>query len=269
MVGRVKLANGALDVSRVSLGLSHLHHLRRHADRERLLNHARDLGITHFDTARLYGDGLSERALGRAMRRWRGGVTVTTKFGLLPVDWLGTLGWAAAPVWVMRSAAKRANLITWPKRSYDIATMQRSLERSLRLLQTDYVDIFSIHEPRPSDLDDGYLDLLASALDAERRAGRIRFTGIAGGHALSIARTRPGMFDIVQAPESASDDCSLVPEFTYGAISSPRVSARGDSPRMALKRALLRRPQGSVLVGTTSTSHLEEAAAVASELADR
>jgi aryl-alcohol dehydrogenase-like predicted oxidoreductase len=52
--------------------------------RLRLLEAAFDQGITHFDTAPLYGAGLAEEVLGRFCKGRRHNVTITTKFGLLP-----------------------------------------------------------------------------------------------------------------------------------------------------------------------------------------
>ncbi|MFN5695656.1 MAG: aldo/keto reductase [Cyanobacteriota bacterium] len=52
--------------------------------RLRLLEEALELGITHFDTAPLYGQGQAEEVLGRFARGQRDRITITTKFGLLP-----------------------------------------------------------------------------------------------------------------------------------------------------------------------------------------
>ena len=54
------------------------------AGRLRLLEVAFEHGITHFDTAPLYGMGLAEEVLGRFCRGKRDAITITTKFGLLP-----------------------------------------------------------------------------------------------------------------------------------------------------------------------------------------
>jgi D-threo-aldose 1-dehydrogenase len=52
--------------------------------RLRLLDEAFDLGITHFDTAPLYGFGMAESLLGRFARSRRVSISITTKYGLLP-----------------------------------------------------------------------------------------------------------------------------------------------------------------------------------------
>lgn len=45
---------------------------------------AYDLGVTHFDTAEMYGWGAGEELLGKALAPIRDGVTIATKFGLTP-----------------------------------------------------------------------------------------------------------------------------------------------------------------------------------------
>ncbi|CDX57666.1 putative aldo-keto reductase 1 [Mesorhizobium plurifarium] len=48
----------------------------------RAIRHAHELGVTHFDTARMYGWGEGEKLLGIALRPIRDQVTIATKFGL-------------------------------------------------------------------------------------------------------------------------------------------------------------------------------------------
>ena len=50
-------------------------------DAVRQIQAAVDLGVTFFDTADNYGQGLSERILGEALRGRRDGIVVATKFG--------------------------------------------------------------------------------------------------------------------------------------------------------------------------------------------
>jgi aryl-alcohol dehydrogenase-like predicted oxidoreductase len=48
------------------------------------IRHAHELGVTHFDTAEMYGWGTGERLLGHALAPIRGEVTIATKFGFTP-----------------------------------------------------------------------------------------------------------------------------------------------------------------------------------------
>ena len=77
-----------LKVSRLGFGTASLHHLIYQKDRELLLGQALDSGFTHFDTARLYGEGLAEHSLGRFLGKQRQNVTIGTKFGISANPWL-------------------------------------------------------------------------------------------------------------------------------------------------------------------------------------
>src|SRR2546429_8200098 len=65
LVNTIVLAGTTLSVSRLGLGTASLHHLLWSSERMQLLKTALDCGISHFDTARMYGEGLAERELGR------------------------------------------------------------------------------------------------------------------------------------------------------------------------------------------------------------
>ena len=120
-----------------------------------MLECALDTGITHFDTAAYYGFGEAERLLGRALSGRRDRVTITTKFGIEPSG-------AVKSRWVNLAARRVLKLAPFVKtllRSkpdagsnwgiFDPESAARSLERSLQALQTDYVDLFLLHEPSP------------------------------------------------------------------------------------------------------------------------
>src|SRR5688572_9542265 len=65
------------------------------AERERAVARGIELGINYFDTASIYGDGLSEQHLGAALRALRADVLVGTKVRLTPGD-LGEMAAAIA-----------------------------------------------------------------------------------------------------------------------------------------------------------------------------
>ncbi|TXL77172.1 aldo/keto reductase [Vineibacter terrae] len=126
------------------------------ADQERAIARAVELGINYFDTAALYGDGESERNLGRVLATLRPDVIVGTKVRLpTPVE-RGRIGDAVA----------------------------RSLEDSLRRLGRDHVDLFQLHNPITTD---GHgttigvaavLDEAVAAFERLRQQGKTRFIGI-------------------------------------------------------------------------------------------
>ena len=88
-----------------------------------------DVGITLFDTAEMYGkDGGSELALGEVLGRRRDKVVLATKFGHQKVD----MGYGPA------AGAKGG-------RNY----IRLAVEKSLRRLRTDYIDLYQLHTPDP------------------------------------------------------------------------------------------------------------------------
>ncbi|MEM6910430.1 MAG: aldo/keto reductase [Verrucomicrobiota bacterium] len=154
------------------------------AERLALLDCAFDNGITHFDTAPLYGLGESERLLGQFLEGKRDRVTVTTKFGIEPsgaakVRWVNLL---ARRVFAVAPFTKRLLKLRPPSQDsnwgiFDPAKAKESLERSLRSLRTDYVDLFLLHEPSPSD---AASEALIEFLEEEVQRGRIRAYGCGG-----------------------------------------------------------------------------------------
>jgi D-threo-aldose 1-dehydrogenase len=152
-------------------------------ERLALLGCALDAGITHFDTAAYYGYGEAERLLGQALAGRREQVTITTKFGIEPSG-------AVKNRWVNLAARRVLKLAPFVKALlrrkpdtgsswgiFDPASAARSLDRSLRALQTDYVDLFLLHEPSPES---AASEPLIEFLEAQVARGRIRAYGCGG-----------------------------------------------------------------------------------------
>lgn len=109
-------------------------------------------GVTLFDTADAYGNhGGSEELLGAALKGYRDEVVIATKFGL---DMAGGNG----PDWGARGS-----------RRY----LTRAVEASLRRLDTDWIDLYQLHEPDPGTP----IEETLSALDDLVRAGKVRYLG--------------------------------------------------------------------------------------------
>jgi predicted aldo/keto reductase-like oxidoreductase len=130
-----------------------------------LLKKAYHAGISYFDTARYYSD--SEEKIGLALADVRKNIFLATKSG-----------------------------------AGDGETLTKELETSLRLLKTDYIDVYQFHNPenfpRPDD-GTGRYDAMMSA----QKAGKVRFIGITN-HRLKVAEEAvlSGLYDTVQFPFS-------------------------------------------------------------------
>jgi hypothetical protein len=139
---------------------------RRHGMRGgvRLLSTAFEAGITHFDTAPSYGVGLAERVVGRFLAGRRDSVTVGTKVGLTAPPRVSRI----LPGGVIRGPLAK-------KRAFDVQSARASLERSLRLLGTDYVDVILLHDCEPGEVTNDLRGFLAECV----AAGTARWTGTA------------------------------------------------------------------------------------------
>jgi D-threo-aldose 1-dehydrogenase len=176
----------------------------------RLLDAAFDAGVTHFDVARSYGYGEAEGAVGEFLARRRGLVTITTKLGIAPPRRTPALRAArtlarrlaqAAPALrpLLRAGASR----TVSGGRFGIDEARASLDRSLRELRTDVVDVLLLHDCRLEDLDDDLLAFFESRVEA----GHVRAFGIATERsaAHAIIAERLAFAQLVQVPDSVLD----------------------------------------------------------------
>jgi aryl-alcohol dehydrogenase-like predicted oxidoreductase len=147
-----------------------------------LLSAARDAGINFFDTADIYSQGESEMLVGRAFRGARSRVVIATKAGYcLPAQ--RKLAARLKPLLrpVIRLLKIRRDRLPAAARGslaqdFSPAYLRKAVERSLRRLRTDYIDLLQLHSPPADVVERGEWE---PALDALQRAGKIRYYGIA------------------------------------------------------------------------------------------
>jgi D-threo-aldose 1-dehydrogenase len=151
-------------------------------DSLRLLETAFDAGIRHFDVAPAYGHGQAERCLGKFLQGKRDQVTVATKYGILPPARVGLLGVARSVVRpvvarlpAVRKRVAQAAAGLRSKASFSAEEARRSLERSLRELGVESIDLWLLHEATAEDLDGS--DLLPF-LQESQLGGRIGTYGV-------------------------------------------------------------------------------------------
>jgi aryl-alcohol dehydrogenase-like predicted oxidoreductase len=142
------LGDGGPEVSVVGLGTNNF---GRRCDYEQTLaviDAALDAGITLFDTADIYGQGMSEDFIGRALEGRRDHVVLATKFGM-PME--------ERP----DDSPGRREYIRW------------AVESSLRRLRTDVIDVYQQHRPDDSTPIEETLGALNELVDE----GKVRFIG--------------------------------------------------------------------------------------------
>ena len=116
------------------------------------LHRALELGVDMLDTADLYGPMLNERLVGRAIAGQRDKFTIATKFGFEVDDqeqWTG--GYNGRPDYV-----------------------RKSIERSLRNLGTDYVDLYYLHRVDPATP----VEETVGAMSRLVEEGKVRYLGL-------------------------------------------------------------------------------------------
>ena len=149
---------GGFDVSLVGLGCNAFGRRFDEETSRPVIHAALDAGITFFDTAEIYGDGLSEEFIGRALEGRRDEVVLATKFGLRTRHARGT------------GRGSRANAMA-------------AIDKSLKRLRTDRIDLYQFHMPDPSTPIAETLE----ALNDMVAAGKIRLFGCSN---LSAAQMR-------------------------------------------------------------------------------
>ena len=140
----------------VSLGMWHnFGSVDNYENGKKILHHAFDRGVTHFDLANNYGPepGTAEITFGRVMKEGLGvhrdEIVVSTKAGY--TMWEGPYG-------------------DWGSRKYMIA----SLDQSLKRMGLEYVDIYYSHRPDPNTP----IEETMMALDHVVRQGKALYVGI-------------------------------------------------------------------------------------------
>ena len=169
------LGRTGLQVSAVGLGtMVHAGHFGAMDDRESLsaIETALEQGVNFIDTSDAYGAGYSETLLGQALRGRRDRVILATKGG---------------------------NVMVGPdrgKRNFSPEYISRVMDESLKRLQTDYVDLYQLHNPTVDVIEQGEVwDILARA----KQAGKIRHYGVSiNTFDEGIAAVNNGRSDTVQ-----------------------------------------------------------------------
>ena len=115
------------------------------------IRRARDLGVTFFDTADVYGLGRSESLLGIVLSKVRDHVVIATKVGLV------------------------RNTDGDLEKDFSRKHVFYAIDGSLRRLRTDYVDLYMAHNPSIEVLRRGEIQ---ETMDRLQEQGKIRYWGI-------------------------------------------------------------------------------------------
>jgi aryl-alcohol dehydrogenase-like predicted oxidoreductase len=123
-------------------------------DAEKVVRVALDQGITAFDTAEGYGDGESERRLGKALGSKKDSAIIISKI--------------------------------WPEADQKLKHYQKALDNSLRALGRDYVDLYLMHWPGNYFNSLEKSNLLAEYMLALKQSGKASTIGLSNFRAVDI-----------------------------------------------------------------------------------
>jgi aryl-alcohol dehydrogenase-like predicted oxidoreductase len=145
------------------------------------ISEALDHGVNFFDTADIYGQGGSEKILGKALRGRRTKVIIATKAGYN----LTRVGRGAAVLKpLLRPFVRRLSSLNRSVSQLRASEMQqdfspqylaKAIDHSLIRLRTDYIDLFQLHNPSLSILESGEF---LEAVEQAKAQGKIRGYGI-------------------------------------------------------------------------------------------
>src|SRR5438128_7768013 len=157
---------GGLDVSRIGLGamsMAGYYNIGTGSDAEsiRAIHRALDLGVTHLDTAEIYGPYTNEELVGRAIKDRRDKVVLATKFGI-----------------VSHSGGGPGVLDSSP------ANIHVAIEGSLKRLGTDHVDLYYQHRVDPKTPIENTIGTLAELVTE----GKVLYIGLSEASPATIRR---------------------------------------------------------------------------------
>lgn len=157
---------GKLEVSRIGLGamsMSGYYNIGSGSDAQsiRTIHRALDLGVTHIDTAEIYGPFLNEELVGKAIKGRRDQLVLATKFGIV--------SHTGRPAGVMDGSP---------------ANIRIAVEGSLTRLGTDHIDLYYQHRVDPQTPIEDTVGTLADLVTE----GKVRYIGLSEAGAATIRR---------------------------------------------------------------------------------
>jgi aryl-alcohol dehydrogenase-like predicted oxidoreductase len=130
-----------------------------------LMHKAFDLGVTLFDAADTYGNGLSEELIAKAFPKQRHEIVIATKVGYDFVTHGETRGRGQREI----------------PQDFSPEAITRATDAALKRLKTDHVDLLQLHNIRMEQV---YDDAVWTTLERLKASGKIRHYGIALGPAI-------------------------------------------------------------------------------------
>lgn len=280
-----------------SLGLGCASLMSRIGKREsqKLLEAAFEAGIRFYDTSDFYGQGDSEALLGKMFHTQRNQVVITSKAGMAyskNISWLKYLKAIARPLVRRFKALKQtaASFVSAPVSSTHLfypEYITNALEASLKRLQTDYLDVYLLHNPPVEVIRQGDMFVLLQKL---KQQGKIKTFGVSCGNAEEVQAClkgakesrisflqfpinfleAPACFELAQQAQVLGIQVVARELFAHGDIFNwensewkiiqQKISAQAglSSQEIILQYLKKKIPQAIFLIGVSQQKHLKE-----------
>jgi aryl-alcohol dehydrogenase-like predicted oxidoreductase len=238
----------------------------------RTLERAMELGVTLFDTADVYGQGDSEREIGKFLAGRREKAFVVTKVGKLFSTKMRLMRPFKPILKPLLARSKGGREAVTGRRDANMATdfsprhIIAAVDSSLKRLRFEHVDGLLLHSP-PAEAAGSLA--AGETMAALKRAGKVRHFGISCDDMASLeaALGVPGVdllelpLDVIDAAE-ASGLSKAIAQRSIGVLAREVIRFQPTlAPSDAVARAAGREGVTSVILGTSRIPHLEEAVA--------
>ncbi len=158
------LGNSDVQLSAIGLGCMGMNHAYGQPDDAAsvaTLERAIELGINFWDTADIYANGKNEELVAKVLKPNRSRIFIATKFGFLPNTEAKLTGFDGSPAYI-----------------------KIAVERSLRRLNTDVIDLYYAHRIDPKVPVEETVGAMAELV----KEGKVRYLGLSEASATSIRK---------------------------------------------------------------------------------
>ncbi len=261
---KIQIDKTNLYVSRLSFGTSHLHQKYSKKKRLEILNLALDCGITHFDTSPLYGYGMAENDLGIVLKNNKN-ITIASKICLYPHNYYNSIN----KVWINKLYQKINKKISKPIVDYSLNEAEKSLERSLKNLSIESLDILFMHDPIQELFDTHEYSMW---FENQKKNGKIKYFGLSGDpiNFKKLIKSRSTLSDIIQSKDSLNrleaDEIiknNKTLQFTFGYFYNLKINKKNNNN--IIKQVINRNKTGSILFSSLNSNNIKSITSIINE----
>lgn len=262
-------------ISALGLGCSRLGSILGPSKSEatRLIYYALESGINFFDTADIYGQGESERILGAALHK--SDAIIATKVGQRFPPAYRLISMLKKPLAPLLRSSTSGSSIVRASRSKSLPLdfrpryLNSAIEKSLRRLRRDTLDVLFLHNPDPGDIN--VVDAIDSIAELKGK-GRIKSIGVSTDServlltALADQRVDAIQCRLLQSPEAgealsaaSNRGVAIVAREIFGGITQDTAQSTTATLQSQIRKAVCSPFVTATLIGTTRQAHLAHA----------